>query len=233
MLAPSTSGASAADGQTTAAANTIVCESKDGQRCSVQPRRQAVSTLVKSTGTGPCLIGKTWGYDATGVWVSDNCGGEFALGQIGSRFRRRRLPDGTPSRSRLRRGESSIPARFPRRKGKAGIAFHQRLRARALHEPDAWRSDLHRSPREHAHGRWPQRHLAPPRHGLLQGLARRPEAGLRDHPLDREHDRPGRHLRQPRLSVQPEVQHVRRHQRQPGHALAAGVASRIGWARTA
>ena len=79
--ASSTSGASTADGQTTAAANTIVCESKDGQRVQCPATTSAGVALVKSTGTAPCLIGKTWGYDATGVWVSDNCGGEFALGQ--------------------------------------------------------------------------------------------------------------------------------------------------------
>jgi hypothetical protein len=36
---------------------------------------------VKSTGTGVCLLGKTWGYDDTGVWVTDHCGGEFQLGE--------------------------------------------------------------------------------------------------------------------------------------------------------
>ena len=81
VRASSTSGASTADGQTTAAANTIVCESKDGQRVQCPATTSGGVTLVKSTGTAPCLIGKTWGYDATGVWVSDNCGGEFALGQ--------------------------------------------------------------------------------------------------------------------------------------------------------
>ena len=81
VLALSTSAASTADGQTTAAANTIVCESKDGQRVQCPATTSGGVTLVKSTGTAPCLIGKTWGYDATGVWVSDNCGGEFALGQ--------------------------------------------------------------------------------------------------------------------------------------------------------
>ena len=36
--------------------------------------------LTLSTGTGECLLGKTWGYDQTGVWVSDGCGGQFTLG---------------------------------------------------------------------------------------------------------------------------------------------------------
>jgi hypothetical protein len=33
--------------------------------------------LVKSTGPAACLLGKTWGYDDKGVWVSNGCNGEF------------------------------------------------------------------------------------------------------------------------------------------------------------
>jgi len=36
--------------------------------------------LVRSTGEGKCLLGKTWGYDDAGVWVKDGCAGEFLLG---------------------------------------------------------------------------------------------------------------------------------------------------------
>ena len=36
--------------------------------------------LLKSTGSAPCLLGKTWGYDDTGIWVSDGCSGEFLAG---------------------------------------------------------------------------------------------------------------------------------------------------------
>ena len=37
--------------------------------------------LQRATGTKPCLLGKTWGYDDAGVWVADGCSGEFQLGQ--------------------------------------------------------------------------------------------------------------------------------------------------------
>lgn len=37
--------------------------------------------LARTTGTEPCLLGNTWGYDDTGVWVTEGCGGEFMLGQ--------------------------------------------------------------------------------------------------------------------------------------------------------
>ncbi len=68
-------------GQQASAAKTIVCESKDGQRQHCPAVTSAGVTLVKSTGSKPCVLGNTWGYDQTGVWVLDNCGGEFAMGQ--------------------------------------------------------------------------------------------------------------------------------------------------------
>ena len=36
--------------------------------------------LIRATGTASCLLGKTWGYDDTGIWVSNGCGGDFAVG---------------------------------------------------------------------------------------------------------------------------------------------------------
>jgi len=36
--------------------------------------------LLKSNGPGQCLLGRTWGYDQRGVWVTDGCSGEFAFG---------------------------------------------------------------------------------------------------------------------------------------------------------
>ena len=59
---------------------------------------------------------------------------------------------------------------------------------------------------------------------FFKGWLGRPEAHLHDHVLDGERHRPGRALRQPRLPVQPEVQPLRRHQRQSRHAVAAGLA---------
>jgi hypothetical protein len=76
-----TGHASAQPANPTPTASTIVCESKDGQRQHCAATTAAGVALVKSTGSGSCLLGKTWGYDDTGVWVSGNCGGEFVLGQ--------------------------------------------------------------------------------------------------------------------------------------------------------
>ena len=36
--------------------------------------------LLRSTGEAPCLLGRTWGYDQTSVWVSDGCSAEFVTG---------------------------------------------------------------------------------------------------------------------------------------------------------
>jgi hypothetical protein len=77
----SPAGASAL-GDQTAPQNTMSCESTVGERLSCPADTSAGVALVKSTGGAPCLLGKTWGYDDTGIWVSDGCGGEFIAGQV-------------------------------------------------------------------------------------------------------------------------------------------------------
>ncbi|HEY1306059.1 MAG TPA: DUF3011 domain-containing protein [Vicinamibacterales bacterium] len=60
----------------------VTCTSEPGERsvCPADTSRGVV--LQRSTGEAPCLLGKTWGYDDTGVWVSDGCAGEFLVGQV-------------------------------------------------------------------------------------------------------------------------------------------------------
>jgi hypothetical protein len=58
---------------------TIVCGSKAGERQTCDANTSGGVTLVKALGTAACELGRTWGYDASGVWVSDGCGGEFAV----------------------------------------------------------------------------------------------------------------------------------------------------------
>ena len=48
------------------------------QHCSADTRAGIV--LLRSTGEAACLLGRNWGYDAQGVWVSEGCGGQFATG---------------------------------------------------------------------------------------------------------------------------------------------------------
>ena len=59
---------------------TLACASKPGERtqCAADTSRGVV--LLRSSGDAPCLLGKTWGYDQTSVWVSDGCSAEFATG---------------------------------------------------------------------------------------------------------------------------------------------------------
>src|SRR5436190_8347391 len=64
------------------AQNIITCESKAGTRTSCPADTSSGVVLVRSTGESPCLLGKTWGYDNTSIWVSDGCSGQFFAGQI-------------------------------------------------------------------------------------------------------------------------------------------------------
>jgi hypothetical protein len=60
----------------------VSCASKPGERTHCDAVTAAGVALLESTGSGVCLLGKTWGYDDKGVWVMDGCSGRFALGQI-------------------------------------------------------------------------------------------------------------------------------------------------------
>jgi hypothetical protein len=58
----------------------IVCQSRPGERESCAANTSAGVVLVNSIGTAACLLGRTWGYDDNGIWVSDGCSGEFVAG---------------------------------------------------------------------------------------------------------------------------------------------------------
>ena len=58
----------------------VSCASKEGERTQCAADTSAGVLLLKSTGTAACLLGKTWGYDQTTVWVSDGCSAEFGTG---------------------------------------------------------------------------------------------------------------------------------------------------------
>src|SRR5262245_35738741 len=53
----------------------VTCSSKVGERqhCAADTSKGVI--FVKSVGEAPCLLGKTWGYDDQGIWVSDGCSG--------------------------------------------------------------------------------------------------------------------------------------------------------------
>jgi hypothetical protein len=62
-------------------AEAVTCSSEAGGRQHCTADTSAGVALQRSFGSSECLLGKTWGYDADGVWVSDGCAGEFVLGQ--------------------------------------------------------------------------------------------------------------------------------------------------------
>lgn len=77
---PAAAEALAAGAMPTPAAS-VSCMSSVGARTHCDANTSAGVVLLRSTGVGTCLLGKTWGYDDTGVWVSDGCGGEFIVGE--------------------------------------------------------------------------------------------------------------------------------------------------------
>jgi hypothetical protein len=87
---PTSPQASTRNQPTAAAQAPVVCESREGQRQYCPATTSAGVALVRSTGTAPCLLGKTWGYDDGGIWTSDGCGGEFIAGQVAQEPTKRR-----------------------------------------------------------------------------------------------------------------------------------------------
>ena len=63
-------------------APTVACASKSGERQHCPADTSAGVTLVRSTGEVACLLGRTWGYDEQGVWVTDGCSGEFVVAGV-------------------------------------------------------------------------------------------------------------------------------------------------------
>ena len=58
----------------------ITCSSTAGTREHCAADTSVGVILARSTGGAACLLGKTWGYDDTGIWVSDGCSAEFVVG---------------------------------------------------------------------------------------------------------------------------------------------------------
>lgn len=58
----------------------ITCESRDRDTywCDADTRNGV--ELVDQNSRAPCIEGETWGYTRRGIWVSDGCRGDFAVG---------------------------------------------------------------------------------------------------------------------------------------------------------
>ena len=60
----------------------IHCQSSGDERqhCDADTSRGAV--LQRSVGSAECVLGRNWGYDDQGVWVSGGCSGEFLVAGV-------------------------------------------------------------------------------------------------------------------------------------------------------
>lgn len=62
------------------AVNLVTCVSADGSRRHCEGYTDGGVALRESLGSATCLLGRNWGYDASGVWVTEGCGARFVLG---------------------------------------------------------------------------------------------------------------------------------------------------------
>ena len=115
----------------------VTCVSLNGERKVCPAETAAGVALLRSVGASSCLLGKTWGYDAAGIWVTESCGGEFALG--------------APFRDELR--GAACRATMPPRAGRPQGRSH-RLRGPALaRDSRCSRRSISRSPQSRS--AWP------------------------------------------------------------------------------
>jgi Protein of unknown function (DUF3011) len=69
---------------TQASTTTVSCASKLGERRECPADTSKGIVLARSYGEAACLLGKTWGYDDRGVWVSDGCVADFIVSGTGA-----------------------------------------------------------------------------------------------------------------------------------------------------
>lgn len=58
----------------------LVCESENNARKHCAAETQFGVAIFKSLGESNCVMGESWGFDETGVWVDAGCRAQFALG---------------------------------------------------------------------------------------------------------------------------------------------------------
>jgi hypothetical protein len=75
---------------------TVTCESQNNTRTQCPAETRFGVAFIKQTSERECILGQSWGFDETGIWVTDGCRGQFALGGF-------RLPSDAipPSASKL------------------------------------------------------------------------------------------------------------------------------------
>jgi predicted porin len=64
----------------TSVSSVVSCVSRGRERQQCPADTRAGIVMLRSTGEAACLLGRNWGYDDQGVWVSEGCGGDFGTG---------------------------------------------------------------------------------------------------------------------------------------------------------
>ncbi|HWY43482.1 MAG TPA: DUF3011 domain-containing protein [Candidatus Sulfotelmatobacter sp.] len=59
---------------------TITCSSDDMGRHTCEIDAPGGAQLIRQISGSPCILGRTWGYDAHGIWVDRGCRAEFQVG---------------------------------------------------------------------------------------------------------------------------------------------------------
>jgi hypothetical protein len=59
---------------------TFTCRSDNFRQSYCAADTRGGVSLVRQVSNSACIEGRTWGYDNSGVWVTEGCAGEFALG---------------------------------------------------------------------------------------------------------------------------------------------------------
>ena len=62
----------------------LACGTDGGGRQHCDADASAGVVLARVTGSAACVLGESWGYDATGVWTDRGCRGDFVLGETGA-----------------------------------------------------------------------------------------------------------------------------------------------------
>ena len=221
---------------------TVSCASVSGERQHCAAYTDSGVVLLRSTGAGACLLGRSWGYDSRGVWVTEGCAAEFGVGSPApaieaaapgpeaeaaetAAYTAEPAPDepNVPTPRIETWGEFDPGTGFLVGRDKPGelaISAYALLRYINQTTEDQIFTDHLGNERavDARNDIFSQRIL------IFKGWVGNPKLIYTIDGLDGERDRPGRDLRQPRLPVQQEVQPLRRRPRQPGVALAAGLA---------
>jgi ribosomal protein L37AE/L43A len=59
---------------------TLSCETPDAAKVQCPAETRYGVALIRQLGESYCILGRTWDFDAAGVWVSEGCRAQFALG---------------------------------------------------------------------------------------------------------------------------------------------------------